>query len=287
MMKKNVLIFIATAISCVLQAQNVKIKKGNILIDKQAVAKIEKVDDGYKISSLDDNSWFIANAINKTQNKNTAPKYWLELTGANGNLREVEYREIPFTISKEKWHIKALLYSDTGLLTYTGVDQTTVDSFFETQDRQISEKWDQIITAQHAENQKEDELAKQDKIIIDGKTIKRNNETVGYIQKKETPRGSLVYYTYNFIDSSKKLIAHITFYREENMNRDGLFLQLVNGEKSALNLIDYSFSKINFDDLTKRAVHRLYALGFLQDAENPNAPKYQNSRHKAMSEQHL
>src|SRR5690554_4561547 len=118
MMKKNVLIFIATAISCVLQAQNVKIKKGNVLIDKQAVAKIEKIDDGYKISSLDDNSWFIANAINKTQNKNIAPKYWLELTGANGNLREVEYREIPFTMSKEKWHIKALLNSDTGLLTY-------------------------------------------------------------------------------------------------------------------------------------------------------------------------
>ena len=154
--------------------------------------------------------------------------------------------------------------SDTGLLTSSGVNKETADQFFKTQDRSVSEKWDVIIAEWNKENAQEDSLARQHKFLFDGRTIKRAEETIGFIQKKETPHGSSVYYTYNFFDSNKNNIAQTTFYREENMNRDGLFLKLANGEKVPLNQVSYNFSKINFDDLVKRVVHKLYSKGYFQ-----------------------
>lgn len=259
-------------------AQDFKIKKGEIIIEKQPVAKIEKDNKGYKISSLDGSSWFTANAINITQTKNVATKFWLELTGSNGNLREVEYREVPFTFSKEKWHVEALLKSDTRLLSVTGVNAQTVNDFFSTQDRSVSDKWDKIIAEQLAENAKEDQLAKEQNLVLDGRTIKRNDEIIGYVQKEETPQGSINRYLYTIFNGNKVKVASISFYREENLNRDGLFLKLSNGEKLELNRIDYSFNKINFDDLTKRAIHKLNTLGHLIPGEDNDGKKHINSR---------
>ena len=261
-------------------AQNIKIKKGEILIDKQAVAKIEKQKQRYKISTLDGTTWFVANAVNKTQTNNIAPKFWLELTGANGNLREAEYRDIPFTMSKEKWHVEALLNSDTGLLTTAGVNPQNVEMFFATQDRSVSDKWDQMIGEQRAVNEKEDALAMQEQVVIEGKTIKRAGEKIGFVQTQESPRGSLVYYTYTFNDAAKAKVAQISFYREENLNKDGLFLKLAGGETVQLNQVAYSFSKISFEDLVKRAVNKLYAMGYFQATED--GQQYMNSRVKAM-----
>lgn len=250
-------------------AQDFKIKKGEIIIEKQAVAKIEKDNKGYKISSLDGSVWFTANAINITQTKNVAIKFWLELTGSNGNLREVEYREVPFTFSKEKWHVEALLKSDTGLLSVTGVNAQTVNDFFSTQDRSVSDKWDKIIGEQLAENAKEDQLAKEQNLVLDGRTIKRNDEIVGSFQREQTQQGgSTIRYVYTFFNGNKVKVASLSFYGEENLDKGGLFLKLSNGEKSELNRIEYSFNKINFDDLTKRAIHRLNTLEYLIPAED-------------------
>lgn len=250
-------------------AQDFKIKKGEIIIEKQAVAKIEKDNKGYKISSLDGSVWFTANAINITQTKNVAIKFWLELTGSNGNLREVEYREVPFTFSKEKWHVEALLKSDTGLLSVTGVNAQTVNDFFSTQDRSVSDKWDKIIGEQLAENAKEDQLAKEQNLVLDGRTIKRNDEVVGSFQREQTQQGgSTIRYVYTFFNGNKVKVASLSFYGEENLDKGGLFLKLSNGEKSELNRIEYSFNKINFDDLTKRAIHRLNTLEYLIPAED-------------------
>lgn len=263
-MKKIITILLAATCINSAVAQDVKIKKGEILLDKQAVAKIDKQKNGYKISSLDGSTWFIANAINFTQTKNKAPKFWLELTGANGNLREVEYRDLDFTFSKEKWHVEALLNSDTGLLTHTGIDKTAVDDFFETQDRKVSEKWDEIIAAQQAENEKEDQLAKQDGLIIDGRTIKQNNEAIAFIQKETTPVGSLTRYTYTFVNNDKYILGKISFYLEENMNDGKVSLILPNKETVLLHQIKSGFNKLDGNDVIKRAVHKLNALGYLK-----------------------
>lgn len=261
-------------------SQDVKIKKGDIFLDKQAVAKIEKQKGGYKISSLDGGTWLLANVINITQTQKVAPKYWLELTGLNGNLREVEYRKIDFTMSREKWLVEALLNSDTGLFATNGLSREVVEQFFQTQDRRVSDTWDRIIEEQRAQNASEDALAKQDKVVFDGRTIKRQGEVVGFIQTKEIPKGTLIHYTSAFFDGNKNLIAQIAFYREENLNQDGLKLELRSGEEQLLNQVEYSFSRIDLADLTKRAVHRLNALGFLNVVENPNEPKYMNSRER-------
>jgi len=99
-MKKAFAIIAAVSYISTVSAQDIKIKKGEIQLDKQAVAKIEKQKKGYKISSLDGSTWFLVNVINITQTQNVATKYWLELIGSSGNLREAEYRDIPFTMSR-------------------------------------------------------------------------------------------------------------------------------------------------------------------------------------------
>ncbi|MDR2121535.1 MAG: hypothetical protein LBP34_00280 [Flavobacteriaceae bacterium] len=262
-MKIKLVILLIAAFG-MLQAQDVKIKKGEIQIGMQKVAKIEKQKKGgYKISNLEGDVWLMVNLTKFTQTHKEAEEYWLELTGPNGNLREVEYREISISYSREKAHVRALLHSDTGILTSNGLDKQAIEQFFQSQDRSISEKWDKIITAQIEENEREDQLAKQDRITIDEKTIRRKGERIGYLSL-QVHNDDL--YTYNFFDANNKKIAEITLYKNENFNRDGLRLKLYNGETLKLNQVD-SVIYIDFNDLIKRAVHKLYALGFLQQPE--------------------
>jgi hypothetical protein len=271
---KTKLVILLVAAFGMLQAQDVKIKKGEIQIGMQKVAKIEKQKKGgYKISNLEGDVWLMVNLTKFTQTNKEAEEYWLELTGPNGNLREVGYRDISVTYSREKWHVRALLHSDTGILTSNGLDKQAIEQFFQSQDRSISEKWDKIITAQREENEREDQLAKQDRITIDQTTIRRKVERIGYL-RIQVHNGVYDTYTYNFFDANNKKIAEITLYKKKVLNRDGLRLELYNGETLMLNQV-FFIVDLDLDDLIKRAVHKLYALGFLQQLEKKDDTRSQ------------
>lgn len=262
---RNILTTLTLSSSIILcSAQDLKIKKDEILLDKRPIGKLEKQKEGYRISSMDGSAWFIVNTANITQSKNKAPIYWLELTGSNGNLRETEYREIPFSFSKEKWMVMALLNSDTGLLTSSGINKDILATYFQTSDRAVSEKWDRIISQQKAEIAKEEELAAQAKLTYDGSgAIRRDGEIIGYLLKR-TVQPDPAYFVYSIVDASNSAkVAEISFYRDENLNRKGVFMKLANGEMIPLNQLGYSFNKIDINYLSTRIVYKAFALGLL------------------------
>ncbi|SEI87293.1 hypothetical protein SAMN04488018_10638 [Myroides marinus] len=243
-------------------AQNFKIKKGEIQIDKQSVAKIEKEKEGFKISSLDGTSFFVALATNLTPKGKVAPKYWLVLTGNNGNIRESEYEGVGFSFSKEKWTVEALLKSGVGLIGGEGMNKEKVKQYFESSDRSVSDKWEKFIEEKLAEIEKESQLAIDQKLTIDGSgNIKKNGEKVGYY-KKVTVNAQVPSYEYVVYNAKNSQIGSVFFYEAENLNNSngGVSLE-VGEEKNALYGIKFSFNKIVTDDLAKRMVYRLNAMG--------------------------
>lgn len=263
-MKKTLTVIVALTTVCTTWAQDFKIKKDEILIEKQVVAKIKKEKEGFKISSLDGESTFTINAINVTATNQIAPKYWLQLTGANGNVREAEYGEMSFTFSKEKWNISALLKSELGLLTPSGVDKQKVNEYFQKTDRSVSDKWDKFIKEQADVIAKEDQLALDQKLTIDGGgNIKKNNEKIAYL-KKETVDTQVPSYKYEVYTVNNVRVASIFFYQQENLNKsNGFIVKLSDKEQTELYGVVHSFNKIDFDSLIKRMVYKLNAMELL------------------------
>jgi len=247
-------------------AQDLKIKKGIIFLDKKEVAKIDKQDKSYKISSLNEQVWFLAQIINKTSNNNIRSRYWLELTGANGNIREAEYESVPFTFSKEKWVAEAVVKSNTDLLTINGVDAQKVNDFFKTQNRSVSDKWDLTIMEQKAENDREDELENQEKLVIGSNgIISKNGKKIASINKTIT-KAAYVTYNYTILDSNKKIVATSSINKEDKANLKGLLIKLYDGTVYELNQVKFTFGNIDFTDFENRMVKKINANGYnLQD----------------------
>lgn len=276
-MKNTITIIFTFLCLSITFAQDVKIKKGVISLDKKEVAKIEKQDKVYKISSLDGKTWFLASTINITPNKNVRLKFWLELKGANGNIREVEYEEVDFTFSREKWCVEALLNSNTHLLTLDGIDSEKVSEFFQNTDQSISSKWDAVIIDQKNEIETEAQLALKDKLVIDSKgNISLNEVNIATINKS-VKDGVYKVYNYTVSDSNGKKIATSSFYRENDLNKSGISITMFDDTVYPLEQVKASMGNIEFDDFERRMVRKIYAKGYnLQDVSksinnNPNA----------------
>ncbi|MET3539268.1 hypothetical protein ABID34_004370, partial [Chryseobacterium limigenitum] len=85
------LVLVATMFASVsVFSQEVKVKKGEIQIDGKSVAKIDKEKNNYTISDLSGKALFTATITNETPLKNTVSKYWMQLTGSNGVVKELE-----------------------------------------------------------------------------------------------------------------------------------------------------------------------------------------------------
>lgn len=270
-MKNVIAVFVTFLFMNLTFAQEVKIKKGIISIDKKEVAKIEKQDKSYKISSLTDDTYFFAFPLNITPNKNVRLKFWLELTGSNGNVRESEYDEIPFTFGKEKWCVEALLKSNTGLLDKDGVNSQLVKEYFQSSSRGISEQWDAAIIEQKNEIEQEANLAQNDKLVVDSKgNISKDDIKIAVISRV-VQDGVYKLYNYTVSDSKGKKIATSSFYRENDHNRSGISIKMFDGTVYPLEQVKTSMSNIDFDDFEKRMVRKIYAKGYnLSDIAKSN-----------------
>ena len=112
-------------------SQEVKVKKGEIQIDGKSIAKIDKEKNNYTISDLSGKALFTATITNETPLKNTASKRWLQLTGNNGVVKEVEL--IPstsFSFGLEKPITENLTKSNEPLLPSSEIDEAKLNSFF-------------------------------------------------------------------------------------------------------------------------------------------------------------
>ena len=246
-------------------AQEVKVKKGEIQIDGKSVAKIDKEKNIYTISDLSGKSLFTATITNQTPLKNTASRSWLQLTGNNGVVKEVEL--IPstsFSFGLEKPITENLTKSNDPLLPSSGIDEAKINSFFQSEDRNISKAEDVILEKEKKIVQAEDSLAKVNKLVIDSKgIISANNQKIGYIIRKSTGKDQIQeFLSYTVLDINKISVAQVNFSSYDAANsKSGLILKTFDGKSFPIKE-NYTSDKIDYDKLAPRVVNKLFANGY-------------------------
>ncbi|HBR11589.1 MAG TPA: hypothetical protein DD740_05145, partial [Chryseobacterium sp.] len=247
-------------------AQEVKVKKGEIQIDGKSVAKIDKEKNNYTISDLSGKALFTATITNQTPLKNYASKYWLQLTGSNGVVKELELIDkTSFSFGFEKPITQNLTKSDNPLLPASGIDENKINSFFQTEDRSISKAEDDRIEEYKAINSSEDALAKENKILISNVgIISANNEKIGYIVRKVTGKDMVQQFlTYTVLDINKIPIAQINFSSWDQANvKSGLEVKTFDGKSFPIKLANYTSERLEYDELAPRVIKKLYANGY-------------------------
>ncbi len=157
-MKLKFLPIALVAVSTFVYAQEIKVKKGEIQIDGKSVAKIDKEKNNYKISDLSGKALFTATITSQTPLKNNVSKNWLQLTGSNAVVRELELIDkTSFSFGFEKPIIENLTKSSDPLLPASGIDENKINSFFQTEDRSISTAEDTRIEKDKETNRLEDQ----------------------------------------------------------------------------------------------------------------------------------
>ncbi len=248
-------------------SQNVKVKKGEIQVDDKPVAKMEKKDKVYVISSLSGTPLFTAVITDITPLKNVASKRWLQLTGNNGNVREVAIEKSGgFTFSNERFLCETLI-RNAGFLFPNTVNEVAVNEFFQTEDRSISKAEDIILEAYKKNVHREDSLAKANNLVLDDSgNISANGKKIGYLVRK-TSNGSapgITNYTYIIMDINKTSIAQLDFpvaVNAQNNIMGKLLLKTYDNQETVIRE-NYILEKIKYDNVAIRAIRWLYTNGY-------------------------
>ena len=270
-------------------AQEVKVKRCEIQLDGKSIAKIDKDKYTYTISDLSGKALFTAKITDKTPLNNTAPKSWLELTGANGVVREVEMRKSGgFSIGFEKPIIENLTLANNPLLPATGIDESRINAFFQTEDRQISKEADRQIEQDKKIARSEDSLASANKLMVDRVGfINANGQKIGYLMRRITGKDITgEYLSYDILDINKISVAKINFSTTPGeTERTGYLLNVYDGKTFPIKSA-YTSSRIEEDKLATRIIRKLYANGYTlgdmksatQIAAQENADAYNDER---------
>ncbi|PWN59009.1 hypothetical protein C1634_020565 [Chryseobacterium viscerum] len=247
-------------------SQEIKVKKGEIQIDGKSVAKIDKEKNNYTISDLSGKALFTATITSQTPLKNNVSKNWLQLTGSNGVIRELELIDkTSFSFGFEKPITQNLILSDNPLLPVSGIDESKINSFFQTEDRSISTAEDIRIEKDKETNRSEDALAADNKILISSVgIISANNQKIGYIVRKVTGTdGIQKFLSYTVLDINKIPVAQIDFSSYDKANiQSGLVLKTFDGKSFPIKLANYTSERLEYDELAPRVIKKLYANGY-------------------------
>ena len=265
-MKSKIYILAIMLFSVLVFSQEVKVKKGEIQIDGKSVAKIDKEKTVYTISDLSGKPLFKAVITNVTPLRNTATRTWLQLTGNNGVVRELDLiKRTSFSFGFEKPITENLTLSDDPLLPASGIDEAKINKFFQTEDRSISTAEDIVIEKDKKIAKSEDSIAAINKVVI-GKSgiINSNGNKIGYIALKTESTDGLGFkkYSYNLLDINKLVIGKMFFSNTDGENaRNGLVMNMYDGKAFPVKA-KYTSELAENDELALRIVNKMYANGY-------------------------
>ncbi len=287
-MKKLILISLIFIFSfpC-LFAQKVKVKRGIIYVDKKEVAKIEKEKKIYKIFDLKGKELFSAESTSKTIAGNTVSKLWLRLTSINGNVREIDLTDKPFTFSSQKVITRNLVVGPSAFLSASGINASLINDFFSETDTSISNKIDNQYAAIKERHDKEDNIAEELKLKIDrGGNISLGKNIVGNIIKKENGENS-GFTSYTIVDLDNFVVASANFNGNLMSVLKGCKIKTYDKKEHIVNEV-YSSGRIEEDKLANRIVKMLYANGYnIEEAsanyQSEKKKQYKDAYNKALS----
>lgn len=253
-------------------SQELKVKKGEILLDKVPVAKVEKIDKKYHYKNLQGETMFYAVVTSETEAKNRTSEEWIEITSLDGRVKEVPVpKNLSFTLSQERYASDAVFKTEGELITTNGIDKEKVNAFFENAERTFSKKWDPIFEAEKLQIEKEEQLAQTDQIQVRDGSIFKGKEKIGTIYLKEEVNASKTasVISYQIGDTNKKEVA----FGKININMDKMedFTKISTFDKKEIEVFLRPTERAN---LAKRLVYRLYASGYPFGDMNPMFQAY-------------
>lgn len=292
---RKLILAIGLAVSLSISAQKVEVKKDNILVDGNAVAKIENKKGIIKVSDLSGKYLFSAERATSTLKDHKGDKaFWLRLTGANGNIREVEFTNTGFTLSNEKMITRNLAVDNTAFLTTSGINTTLVDEFFAKNDPAISNEIDEQYKVIDEVQNAEDAKAKEVGLGINDKgVISINGNKAGFIVLNIKNGAGPVdpsYFTFIVTDVNGNGIAKMTGdpLRGESVLKPKT-LQVFDGKKLDIHAA-YTSLPLSQNKLAERIVKALYANGYtfgdMKNAVEEGKAKLQQAAQDAYNQEY-
>ncbi len=265
-------------------SQEIKIKKGELLLDDKAVAKVEDKKEVYNFSDLNGQPKFSVKVFPTIATE----KGWVEFTGQNGNVKETEFADTGFTLSEGKLIVKNALLQ--GLLTKDGFDETKVNEFFKTTDRSLTQDRENNKAAQKKADDNENVLANERGIRIDnsGKIWDKNKELTGFIKRVDLGyNGIFNDYEYRVYDTNQIQIATLscTNYDRANAQR-GMKIMTYDNKMSEISVTNNSFSgPLSEDKVADRMIKRLIFNGYTLGDMKSTVVDSVNQRNEAAENQ--
>lgn len=252
-------------------SQEIKIKKGELLLDNKAVAKVEDKGRIYKFSDMNSKLQFDATVINGRTIGTQSDNGWVEYTGTNGHVKEAGHTEGTFTLSMGKLIVQNAMAQ--GLITKDGIDEAKVNEFFLTEDRSLSDARKNGIASQKTEAKEEDNLGVS--IDFNGNIKNKNGEFLGfitraYIDASQSQFSSTAmmdkYLEYRVFDMNKALIARLQCSDSDNTNESkGLKIYTDDGKEipmSAKNGMNFQ-KPLAVDKIADRMIKKLFVNGYI------------------------
>ena len=141
---KNQLFTVALILMSVFsQAQKIKVKKNQILVDEKAIAKIDDKKRIYTVSTLNDEPKFTAEVKSKRFSDGSTSTWILISDINNQNTNEIPFDLIFSGLAFEKNIIGNLLKENLPLLSLDGVNETVLNTFLSDKSERISVKMEQ------------------------------------------------------------------------------------------------------------------------------------------------
>jgi len=119
-MKKTFTILVAVSSISTVSAQDITIKKGEILLDKKAVVKIDKKDDYNLISNLTGVLSYKATIKGKTPKGRETSQKWIELVNSDNRVQEIALELKSFNVNMQKKLVENLVKK--GYITNNGIN---------------------------------------------------------------------------------------------------------------------------------------------------------------------
>lgn len=260
-------------------SQEIKIKKGELLLDDKVVAKVDDKKNVYSFSNLNGEPKFSIKVFPTID----AEKGWVEFTGQNGNVKEADFADTGFTLSEGKLIVKNALAQ--GLLTKDGINEEKVKDFFQTTDRSLTQNRENNKKMQQEANEKEDILADEMGIVIDnsGKIWNKNKELQGHIQRVNTGNQTIVLnYEYRVYDINKIQIATLQCTNSDSFNgKSGLKITTYDNKEADIFVTKNDFSgPISQDKVANRMVRKLFANGYTLGDMKDTVVNHVNNKNK-------
>ena len=257
-MRKTVLGFIASFMLLSAHAQDLKIKKGEVLLDGTPVALVKEAKRVCDLSTPDGKKVFTFFITNKTKQGISTPEDWLQFTSPEGAVFELQNPKDRLVLSTTKYLVYKLLDSKPQLIAVDGIKKSTIDDLFEQGSRPFSAKWDSIYTIVKNMEKTDEEFTAQHPFSINNNgDIIINKEMVGKVFVNEPSLGKRDYYVKDRVGNQ---VAEIKL---ESWNRSENFSNITTCDNRKLPFLQYNTaSKLSEDEMVRRMVSKLLANGY-------------------------